>query len=153
MIRRSHKLDKQRLRGLIFSSDRQSHGGIDTLNYTIIVAADLPVDYERFVVIKELMHCYFPPTDDHVRHFVGSAIALEAHLDALFRSSTKQTMSTQNDRVALWMALGALCTEKERVSYIEQDRSEVAGSLRVPLKQVNNLLSSNYLTEIKKLIT
>jgi len=152
-------LSRQSVRGLIFSHNCESHGGLETFDYTIALAGGLSIEYERFVAIKELMHCYFPPADSHIKYMTGSAQALEAHMNAFFGNATTNPAQQQAEKIALWMALGVICTDQDRQAKLQEviaknlTSQQIANEMRIPLKQAKNLLSSNYDREIQKLIT
>jgi hypothetical protein len=157
-IKRTDHLNRQSVRGLIYSHNRQSHGGMESFDYVIVLAGGLSTDYERFVTIKELMHCYFPPADGHVKYMTGSAQALEAHMNAFFANATTNSWQHQAEKIALWMALGVVCTEHDRQEKIQEIAAnqltpqQIADEMVIPLKQAKNLLSKNYDSEIQKLI-
>jgi hypothetical protein len=157
-IKRTDALNVQSVRGLIYSDNRQSHGGMESFDYTIVLANGMSVEYERFVTIKELMHCYFPPVDGHVKYMTSSAQALDSHMNAFFGSATNNPFQNQAERIALWMALGVVCTEQDRQSKLRQIAAntltpqQIGQSMVIPLSRSKNLLSSNYDREIQKLI-
>ena len=130
---------------------------METFNYTVVLAAGMDINYERFVTIKELMHCYFPPFDKHVRYMTGSALALEAHMNAFFGSATNNPAQEQAEKMGLWMALGVICTEEARQQKLQRfgkelSADEIGAEMRIPPKQAKNLMSQHYTTEIQKLI-
>lgn len=157
-IKRTDKLNLEQVRGLIFSHNRQTHGGMENFDYTIILAAGMETEYERFVTIKELMHCYFPPVDKHVRYMTGSALALEAHMNAFFGNATNNPAQDQAEKMGLWMALGVICTEGYRQHMMQkygkksQAVADVSKEMRIPAKQAKSLISNLYDAEIQKLI-
>lgn len=157
-IKRTPALNRQNVRGLIFAHDRQSHGGLDNFDYTIVLAEGMEIEYERFVTIKELMHCYFQPIDKHVRYMTGSALALEAHMNAFFGNATNNPAQEQAEKMGLWMALGVICTEHDRQELLQKfadktiTAADIGAEMRIPTRQAKSLLSSHYNAEIQKLI-
>lgn len=157
-IKRTAALSRQNVRGLIYSHEKQSHGGMETFNYTVVLAEGLAIDYERFVTIKELMHCYFPPIDGYVRYMTGSALALESHMNAFFGNATNNPAQEQAEKMGLWMALGVICTEDDRQHKLQQfaDKTitaeQIGTEMRIPPKHAKALLSQPYTAEIQKLI-
>lgn len=131
---------------------------MESFDYVIVLAGGLTINYERFVTIKELMHCYFPPADGHVKYMTGSAQALEAHMNAFFGNATTNPPQHQAEKMAHWMALGVICTEQDRQDKLQKIAAktltpqQIADQMRVPLSQAKNLLLSNYDREIQKLI-
>ena len=77
--------------------------------YTIVLAEGLDPFTERFVTIKELMHCYFEAGDGTA---TDSEIILDAHLRQFFgQSATSQSKHVIAEYTALWMAMGVLCID------------------------------------------
>lgn len=118
----------------------------------------MDIPYERFVTIKELMHCYFPPFEKHVRYMTGSALALESHMNAFFGSATNNPPQESAEKMALWMALGVICSEDTRQQFIQKvdgkavDAQQIAEEMVIPVRQAKSLLSQHYTNEIQKLI-
>lgn len=157
-IKKSTVLDRARVRGLIFASDRHTTGGIDSLNYTILIADGMAPDYERFVTIKELMHCYFSPAEGNVRYLTDTQFLLENHMNAFFGNATTPSPQNEAEKMALWMAIGVLCTEHDRQTIISGIKAQTtniqteSAALQVPETQVKALVSKVFDEEIKKLI-
>ena len=153
-IKISTALNKQSARGLVYSSNRQTHGGMESFDYTIIIADGLTTESERFVTIKELMHCYFAPVEKNVKYLTGSQVALESHMNAFFGNSTEDNSASRAETMALWMALGVICTEHDRKAMVGTMSPQAIGQKAViPLKQAKNLVSNVYLREIAKLVS
>ena len=157
-IKTSEALDRQAARGLIYSSKREIHGGFETLEYNIILAHGLSTQFERFVTIKELMHCYFEPNDGNVKYLTATEIALEKHMQVFFGNSTAESAPSRAETMALWMAVGVLCTEHDRKAMVADVKEQkltadgIASQMCIPLKQAKNLISEVYDREIAKLI-
>ncbi|WP_174287270.1 hypothetical protein [Sphingomonas bacterium] len=147
-------LDKSVLAGFIFRSARVQHGGLSKYDYTIILAGNLSEQAERFVSIKELMHCYFDP--DKVEYATDTAVALENHMRQMFdeSGSGKRSLHVQADGMALWMALGVICPAHIRDAYLASAKSApaVADELNIPIKQAQNLLSDRFDIEISQIL-
>lgn len=127
--------------------------------YTILVAdgLDIIAPYmERFVVIKELMHCYFACDDGSA---TDSEIILDTHMRQFFgQSATSQSDHVQAEYTALWMAMGVLCPEHRRKKYrtmlekSEIDIQAIVESLRAPEHIVRLLLSDQFEDEIRDIL-
>ena len=155
-IKVTERLLKERVRGLIISHNENF---IHDLNakYTIIVAEGLPPDMERFVVIKEIMHCYLGP-DGHFA--TDNAHSLESHMRAFFGNSfTIRSMAVEAEAKALWMALGVLVPETTRLRLREEvlvtkskTFEQVAAELRIPAHTARALLSRQFEDEIAHIL-
>ena len=158
-IKRTPALNRQAARGLIYSSNCQTHGGLESFDYTVILADGMPIESERFVTIKELMHCYFAPIETNIKYLTGTEIALETHMNVFFGSSTAQSAPSRAEKMALWMAVGVICTEHDRKTILAAIRAktltpqEIAQKMQIPVKQAKNLLSTVYESEIARLIS
>jgi len=157
-IKRSKNLDPDRVRGLIYASNLETHGGLESLDYNIIIADGMSPAEERFVTIKELMHCYFAPVSKNVKYLTGTEIALENHMSVFFENATAESAQNQAEKMALWMAIGVLCPERDRqtiMTGLKDDKTTIeaeCGILKVPTTQVKALISKVYDVEIAKLI-
>lgn len=153
-IQAEPNLDKSVLAGFIYRSARIDHGGLSTYDYTIILAGNLSEQAERFVSIKELMHCYFDP--DKVEYATDSAVALENHMRQMFdeSGSVKRSLHVQADGMALWMALGVICPAHIRDAFLSNATAAqaVAAELNIPIKQAQNLLSDRFDIEIGQIL-
>lgn len=148
------------MRGLIYASNKETHGGLESLDYTIIIADGMTPEYERFVTIKELMHCYFAPNNEkNVRYLTGTQIALENHMNAFFGGATSKPPQDEAEKMALWMAIGVLTPEHDRTALIARIKAKTTSveqegvTLKVPAKQVKAMISNFYQAEISKLIS
>jgi hypothetical protein len=153
-IKASDKMPIEGLRGFIV----RHHPEMDGLRhqYTIAVAEGLPLPMERFVVIKELMHCYFS-TDNGCS--TDSQMALEAHVRQFFGGSARsQSLHVQAEYKALWMAMGVLCPEQRRLVYRREFQQgdisipQLAEKLKAPEHIVRRLLSDQFEDEIREII-
>lgn len=153
-IKAEPNLDKSILAGFIYRSARIEHGGISCYDYTIILAGNLSERAERFVAIKELMHCYFDP--EKVEHATDTAVALDNHMRQMFDESGtgKRSLHVQADGMALWMALGVICPAHTRQAYLTEGTAaqKVADDLNIPIKQAQNLLSDRFDIEIGQIL-
>lgn len=115
------------------------------------------MEWERFVTIKELMHCYFAPIESNVKYLTGNELALERHINVFFGGATTKSAPSAAEKMALWMAVGVLSTERDRQDMLVKlgDKSlvpqQIADEMRIPLKQAKNLVSSVYSSEIASL--
>jgi hypothetical protein len=127
--------------------------------YTIVVAEglDTVTPYmERFVVIKELMHCYFE--SDHGCS-TGTQMALETHMRQFFgQSATTQSLHVQAEYRAFWMAMGVLCPEQRRVEYRRRFEAnsisieDISNALRTPTHIVRQMLTDQFEDEIRAIL-
>lgn len=153
-IKVTDQINKQHLRGLIFASNKQTHGGMTSFDYTIVIAEGLPIEYERFVTIKELMHCYFAPSEENVRYLTSTELALDNHMSVLFGGSTAKSAQSRADKMAVWMAVGVICTEHDRKVKIQaNDPGRIVADMNVPLKQAKNMISRLYVPEIQRVMS
>ena len=159
-IKVDQELDKNAVRGLIVRRTAEMHGGIPRFDYQIIVASDQSPEMERFVVIKELMHCYFGPTPENLQYATGNAVVLETHARQIFGDSAMSANSphVKAEKMAVWMAVGALCPEHIRQGYVqarlagEKTIQQIAASQKIPDKQAFNLTSDQYLDELAAIL-
>jgi hypothetical protein len=145
------------LSGFIVRHGSKDHGL--THDYTIVVAENLDSTaphMERFVVIKELMHCYFACDD---RSATDTQMALETHMRQFFgQSATSQSLHVNAEYKALWMAMGVLCPERLRLQYrreYEADEStlnDIANRLKAPPHIVAQVLSDQFDDEIRAIL-
>jgi hypothetical protein len=155
-IKVTERLLKDRIRGLIISHGPNFVHDLQA-KYTIIVAEGLAPEMERFVVIKELMHCYLGP--DGGVWATDSAISLESHMRAFFGNSfTIRSLAADAEVKALWMALGVLTPETNRLQLREavlakaKSYEDVASELMVPLHTAKALLSERFEDEIAHIL-
>jgi hypothetical protein len=143
------------LRGFIVRHGLEAQNVMDH-RYTIVVSEGLDPFMERFVTLKELMHCYFEAGDGTA---TDSEIILDAHLRQFFgQSATSQSAHVKAEYTALWMAMGVLCPERRRVEYRrrfeagEISISDISQNLRAPDHIVRRFLSDQYEDEIRDII-
>lgn len=160
VIKVSSELDKNAVRGMIIRKTAEMHGGIPRFDYHIYVAENMTPEMERFVVIKELMHCYFGPTPENIKYATDNAIILETHARQIFGDSAISPNSphVKAERMGLWMAVGVLCPEHVRTTFTEQlaakttDLQQIAADLKIPPRQAYNLTSKQYEDEIANIL-
>ena len=156
-IKVSKRLDKERVRGLIISHGPNFINGLEA-NYTIIVAEDLAPEMERFIIIKEIMHCYFGPNGGSWA--TDTSMSLDNHMRKFFgNSATVISAADEDEKKALWMAIGVLCPEHTRLEYqraVMHDHSmtydDVARKLMIPLHTAKALLSKQFEDEITHIL-
>ena len=148
-IWRTDKLDSQSLAGYIIRhGPALVHGLVH--NYMIVVAKGLDLDFERFVCIKELMHCFFPTNDGTS---TDSELLLESHIRQMFGKSTEvRSAHVVAERTALWMALGVITPERVRRALLGDKAQTVAERLNVPVGAAKLLISKQADIELPKLI-
>ena len=152
-------LRKEASQGLIIREKSEIVGGLPRFPYKIILADGLSIQKERFITIKELMHCYFGPTPENEKYTTDSEVGLENHFRQFFNESATMSHSAhvKAESIALWMAVGVLCSAQQRREYLAQitdglTYEEIAAKLIVPVKQVKNLISEQYHDEIAHIL-
>lgn len=159
-IKVDEALNKAAVRGYIYRRNVEVIGGIPRFDYTIIIAENLTPEMERFVVIKELMHCYFGPTPDNFQYVTNSGVVLETHARLIFGDSAMSSDSphVRAEKLALWMAVGVLCPEHMQQKYVGDlaaktvTLAEIANELRIPRKQAYNLTSAQFYDELANIL-
>jgi hypothetical protein len=159
-IRVSDKLIKDRSRGLVIATNEETHGGLRSFDYIIIIAENLPRPYERIVTIKELMHCYFAPLPEKAKYVTGTQIALDNHFRALFGGSAVMMKSPQMaaEKMAIWMAIGVICPEHRRMELVANERAgkitpeQIADEFKIPLVTAKALIDPQFEDEVASLI-
>ena len=151
----SDELPVSDLRGFIVRHGLEAQNCIDH-RYTIVLAEGMDPFMERFVTIKELMHCYFEAGDGTATY---NEIVLDAHLRQFFgQSASSQSAHVQAEYTAFWMAMGVLCPERQRADYrrkCEADEltiAEVSQMLQAPDHIIRRFLSDQYEDEIRDII-
>lgn len=154
-IRASDAMPIDGLRGFIVRHAPRQPNGL-THDYTIVVAEGLEPRMERFVVIKELMHCYFEVGDGTA---TDSEIILDSHMRQFFgQSASSQSLHVKAEYTALWMAMGVLCPERRRAEYRRQLKHDeitldaIIGALKTPSHIVQRLLSDQFEDEIRDIL-
>lgn len=156
-IKRTKALPKTHLRGMIIQHNPGFMPHALTAAYTIFIADGLSREMERIVLIKELMHLYFGPNGG-----VGatdSQFVLENHMQEMFAASADiRSHQYRAETQAIWMAIGVLTPESERMKYQAQVQTgemtidQVASNLHVPLHTTKALLSHQYDQEISRIL-
>lgn len=157
-IKRSKALAKTHLRGLVILHRAGFVPQQLTANYTIVTAAGLSADEERFVVIKELMHIYFGPDGGGV-YATTSEIELENLINEMFVGSvTTKSKQTEAETKALWMAMAVLYPESLRRKILRDagdggvNIAQVAPQLRITENRARILFSDRYDREVASLL-
>ncbi len=156
-IKRSTALDKSHLRGLILKHNPGMMPHAMTCNHTIILANGMTREEERFVAIKELMHCYFGPDGGGV-FATNTEINFENHMNEFFGDSAAiESHQVKAEKEALWMAMSVLAPEQLRREYRQQvldgkPIAEVATDLRIPIRTAAAFLSPQYEREISSIL-
>lgn len=113
---------------------------------------------ERFIVIKEIMHCYFGPDGGHWA--TDNSMTLDNHMRKFFgNSATVASAADEAEKKALWMAIGILCPEHLRLGYqhaVLHEKSmtfgDVAAKLMIPIHTAKALLSKQFEDEITHIL-
>lgn len=159
-IKIDDNLRQEAVRGLIYKRRVEMTGAIPRFEYTIIVPDGLEEAAERFIVIKELMHCYFGPTPENEKYETNNSIVFGTHVQKIFGDSAldRDSPHVRAESMAVWMAVGVICTEQQRLVYqtdiLSKAKSldDVAAELKIPRKQAYNLTSSQYESEISAIL-
>ena len=144
------------LRGFIVRRPSSSNQGL-TSDFTIILADGQDEFYERFVAIKETMHCYFESDGGSM---TDSQIVLDTHMRQFFgASATTQSLHVKAEYTALWMAMGVLCSEHRRLEFREKLESnemsldEIVSLVRAPPHIVRRLLTDQFEDELRVILS
>lgn len=156
-VRASNALPLDGLCGFVVRHKPEGHGLRH--HYTILVAEGLDEaipHMERFVAIKELMHCYFVCDDGSA---TDSQITFDTHMRQFFGDSAmSQSTHVKAEFAALWMAMGVLCPEQRRKNYralLEKGDIQIqtiVDALRAPEHIVRLLLSDQFEDEIRDIL-
>jgi hypothetical protein len=143
------------LRGFIVRRPDSANHGL-TSHFTIVIADGQDPFYERFVTIKEIMHCYFESDGGTM---TDSEIVLETHMRQFFgASATSQSLHVKAEFTALWMAMGVLCPERRRVEFRrmldanEITLDEIVEAIKAPPHVVRRLLTDQFEDELRDIL-
>lgn len=157
-IKRTTKLPKAHLRGMIIRHDGGFMPNAKDCRYSIFVAAELSREMERLVVIKELMHLYFGP--DGGGCATDSQVVFDNHIQEMFASSADiKSREYKAEKQALWMAISVITPEEHRLSCREAVTNgtatieQIAADLRIPIHTTSALLSPQFDHEISNLLS
>ena len=152
-IKRTSALPKTHLRGMIIRHNTGNMPHALTFTYSIYIAAGLTPEFERFVIIKELMHLYFGP--DAGTYATDNQVALENHMQEMFAASADiSSPQVVAEKKALWMAISVLTPETDRQNFRDNGIpiGTVTGTLHVPPHTATALLSMQFDHEISNLL-
>lgn len=118
-------------------------------NHTVVVCDGLERPLEKFLCIKELMHCYFTAETGCL---TDNAHVLRRHMTELFGElSTSQSMQVVAEKQAVWMAISLICPENRRRRFkenilLEKSKTyqEVADLLGTPRIIVERMMTDEY---------
>jgi hypothetical protein len=157
-IKRTAALPKSYLRGFIVRHNPGFMPHAMSSNYTIFIADGLSREFERFVIIKELMHLYFGPNGGGI-YATDNAVVFENHMQEMFAASADiRSHQVEGEKRGLWMAISVLTPENERQAFLqrmaadEMSVEDVAAILKVPIHTTKALLSSQYDQEISNIL-
>lgn len=151
-------MDTNRIRGYFVTPGIVSNERLQVLSDgkpLIVVARDLNYCWERFVIIKELMHYFDTPLEQ-----VSSADEFNSLLDSFTASapSLDRSEAFNSEITGFWMALGVLCPETKRQELLRSHEQsdlpfiEIARLLRIPEQYVPHLFTPNYKNIIARLL-
>lgn len=143
------------LRGFIVRRPYAANHGL-TSHFTIVLAEGQDDLYERFVTIKEVMHCYFESDGGTM---TDTQFALDTHIRQFFgASATTQSLHVKAEYTALWMAMGVLCPEQRRKEFRrkfeagEMSLEEITALVKAPDHIVRRLLTDQFEDEIRSIL-
>lgn len=143
------------LRGFIVRRPCAKNHGL-TSNFTIVLAEGQDQYYERFVTIKETMHCYFECDGGTM---TDSEIVLDTHMRQFFGASARsQSLHVQAEYTALWMAMGVLCPERRRVEFRREFEAgnvaleSIVEAIKAPPHVVKRLLTDQFEDELREIL-
>lgn len=149
------KMDHRICRGIYLSARNQEHRLVQQCGgHVIIIARDLPKEWERFIYIKEAMHTFDDPEEA-----ADSGDKFDNLLNELTGSGSPGPWSKPmtSEIKSFWMALGVLCPEAKREEYAEDrdqghiDDYEISLRLKIPERYVTTLFQANWLQIIASL--
>lgn len=111
----------------------------------IVVARGLNRCWQRFVMLKELMHCF-----DTGLQLVGSGQDFSALLEEFVVPLPDRSMAMESEVRGFWMALSLFCPEARRQELLrlrdQQAMSDldIATEIRLPEAYIPNLFDPNY---------
>lgn len=154
-LRATDAMPVESIRGFIVRRPHVPNNGL-TSDFFVVLADGQDPYYERFVTIKELMHCYFEADGGAA---TDSAIILDTHMRQFFgASATTQSLHVQAEYTALWMAMGMLCREPQRVEFRrafeegEITLDAIVEELKAPRHVVRRLLTDQFEDEIRAIL-
>lgn len=112
---------------------------------TVVVSRDLNYCWERFVVIKELMHLFDSELDK-----LGAAEEFESLIAEMIGPLPERSVAMESEIVAFWRAIGIVCPEAKRQEFHRQrdagrtSNLDIATALRMPELYVSALFEPNY---------
>jgi len=127
-------------------------------NHTVVVCDGLDRPREKFLCIKELMHCYFTADSGCL---TDNAHVLRRHMTELFGElSTSQSMQVVAEKQAVWMAISLICPENRRRRLkenilLEESKTyeDVAEMLGVPKIIVERMMTDEYDDMLSDMLT
>lgn len=142
------KMDHRICRGAYLSARNTDHRLVQQCGgHVILVARDLPKEWERFIYLKETMHTFDDPDEA-----TDTGDAFENLLRDLAGPGDLTELSKQlgSEVKCFWKALAVLCPEPKRQEYAEErnrghiDDYELSLRLRFPEQYVPNLFREDW---------
>lgn len=149
-------LDHQKSLGYFVAPSNQDHPFIKQTGGShpvIVVARGLNRCWQRFVMLKELMHCF-----DSGLQLVGSGQDFSALLEEFVVPIPQRSAAMESEVRGFWMALSLFCPEAKRLELLrhrDQEKMtdlEIATEIRLPEAYIPNLFEPNYKTIIGRLM-
>lgn len=149
-------LDLSQVRGLFISANNTDTSYVRQMGCNVIVLGrDMNECWDRFISVKELMHLFDSKYEQTASADQFSGLLSEFEMQKPASDSSSQYDS---DVKTIWMALACLCPEKYRLEFIDQlakghiDYYGIALKLKIPERQVRNLVSPQFKTTINRIL-
>jgi hypothetical protein len=150
-------LDTTKIRGYFLSSEDVKSRLVEQVggNNVIVLARGMNDCWDRFIITKELMHIF-----DSSSEQTSSEEEFSALLSFLeTQKPSEKSPQCESDVRSVWMALACLCPEKHRREYLADlrkghiDAYGIALKLKIPERQVHNLMSDRYSAIIDNILS
>jgi len=147
-------MDVKVCRGLYLSPQNKDHHFVKQLGHHVIsVARDQNRCWQRFIVIKEMMHMFADPITA-----ADSGETFEQLLEDFSSQASEISPQMRSEFDCTWMALAAICREDKRIEYMEMRRRneisdyQIALELKIPQLMLPNLFHAKYRSVIDQII-
>jgi hypothetical protein len=151
-------LDTAKCRGFYLSPQNVEHPFVKILgrdrevgNDVIVVAQGMNRCWDRFVIVKELMHMFDKPNEA-----TDTGEKFDQLLSDFGASQSPPSPQGASESNAFWMAMGALCPESHRQPYVKLRLEnkisdyDLALKFRIPEQFVPHLFHQQYTSQVEK---
>lgn len=147
-------LDIAKVRGYFLSSSKTDSGLVKQQKgaHVIVIGRANNRCWTRFVIFKELMHCF-----DHPLERTSSRADFGGLIEEFSSPNVARSLQMESEVKALWMALGIVCPEQHRIEFQKlrddgkRSDMDIAKELLIPAQHIPSLFHPNYKEEIKRL--